>query len=330
MKTTANTQPSTGPDAGEISVLVYTAGQYRLGINLSKVREITRLLPVKAVPYSHPMIRGVFELREHLVPALDLREWLQVEDPAAANPKIIIAEFLGLRIGFLVDGVEGIQRLPWSRIHPPDRIKRFSSDILGTINREDGLINLLDYERIVLTINPEVILPARAVEKSSKRLAQLRRSRNVWIVEDSRTVRDFLKDHLMRHGYTGIMFFENGRHALDTLEVIHKKRKPAAGGEGGQEQEREGADVIITDIEMPVMDGYQFIKTIKSDPRTMHIPVILFSALLSAGNKLKGELVNADAQLSKNEGGNLVHLLDRFFFKEEFGLQLSGSTGGTR
>lgn len=74
-------------------------------------------------------------------------------------------------------------------------------------------------------------------------------------------------------------------------------------------------DIIITDIEMPVMDAYTFIKTIKEDEVLRGIPVILFSSLIAAGNKLKGELVQADAQLSKSDSSSLVSLMDRLVFR---------------
>lgn len=292
----------------EIGILIYDTGDYRLGINLGKVREITRLLPVKTVPYAHPVVEGVFELRRQLTPALNLRSWLDVGGKYPDSAKIIIAEFLGLRVGFIVDNVDRIYRLQWKDIHPPERIKRFSKEVLGTVKIDNRIINLIDYENIVLTINPEVIPRETGAGKDSRKLVEKRKTKSVWILEDSATIRDFLKNYLKEHGYTNIIFFENGKHALETLEVFKRRRNVT-----GDETER--VDLIITDIEMPEMNGYSFIKTVKEDNALKSIPVILFSSFISSEHKLRGDMVNADAQLSKSDSSNLVHLMDRFIFK---------------
>lgn len=305
--------------AKEISVLVFHAGQYRLGINLAKVREITRLPKVKTVPYSHPVVAGVFELRGGLIPLIRLDRWLdpdgqeQQDEQSLLVSRVIIAEFLGLNVGFQVGLVEGIRRLDWNGIEPPERIKHFSADILGTVKScDDGmLINLIDYENIVLTVNPEIILPDSGTVERSERLKEKRKSKAIWVIEDSHTVRDFLKHHLKDNGYTDIVFFENGKHALETLTIL-KKEKRSKSAAGNSENH---VDLIISDIEMPVMNAFEFIKTIKIDPFFKTIPVVLFSSLLSPESRLKGELVEADAQLSKSDSARLVPLIDRLVFR---------------
>jgi two-component system chemotaxis response regulator CheV len=298
-------------EAREIDILVFNVGEYRLGISLGKVREITRMPVIKSVPYSHPAVRGLFELRNQLIPALDLRVWLGAGGECPGTGRAIISRFMGLTAGFLVDGVERIHRINWRDIEPPDTIKRFSDDILGTVKLEGGLINMIDYERVVLDINPDVILPQSPVRKDSKKLVERRGGASIWIVEDSRIVRDFLKHLLTEKGYTDIIFFENGRHALETLSIIKKQRN----GKRGQYGETGRVDMIITDIEMPVMDGYTFIGKVKADEVLRDIPIIIYSSLFAAGDKLKGEVVAADAQLCKSDSTNLVRLIDRFIFK---------------
>lgn len=305
--------------AKEISILVFHVGPFRLGINLAKVREITRLPVVKSVPYSHPVVAGVFELRGKLIPLIRLDRWLDVRQQEDENEntrrvsRVIVAEFLGLRVGFQVGLVEGIRRLEWNDIEPPERIKRFSGEILGTVKSsdEDHLINLIDYEHIVLTVNPEIILPHAGAETRSERLKDKRKSKSIWVIDDSRTIRDFLKNHLKENGYTDIVFFENGKHALETLSSLKK------GGRGKYRQKagQNRVDLIISDIEMPVMNAYTFIKSIKEEPRFKTIPVVLFSSLISPESRLKGELVEADAQLSKSDSARLVPLMDRLAFR---------------
>jgi two-component system, chemotaxis family, chemotaxis protein CheV len=293
----------------EIGILIFNIDRYRLGINLGKVREITASTSLKPVPYAHPLIEGVFELRNRLVPVINLRKWLRLEQEhkITGSSKIIITEFLGLRVGFLVDNIEKIHRTGWQNVSPPEAIKRFTPDILGILKIDDCLINLIDYEKIVLSINPDAIIPESQRKKDSKKLVEKRKSRAIWIIDDSNTIRDFLRHHLSDSGYTNLIFFENGKHALETLAVLEKKKQLK-----GDQTER--VDIIISDIEMPEIDGYTLAKTIKSDQLLKTIPVILFSSLLSSDNKLKGEVVEADAQLSKSDSINLVNLIDRFIF----------------
>jgi two-component system chemotaxis response regulator CheV len=311
-----DTRNSAGVETGTIGILVFNTGPYRLGINLGKVREIIRQPVIKPVPYSHPIVEGVFELRSRLIPALNLRAWLELDSRYLEPPRVVITEFLGLQIGFLVDRVDRIIRVEWTDIEPPAGIKRFSPLILGTVRTEQngGLINLIDYEHIVLSINPEVILAETRGRRDSKSLVKKRADQSIWIVEDSKTIRDFLKELLKENGYTNIIFFENGKHALDTLTVIKKKLRHAWETVGtGEDTDR--VALIITDIEMPVMDGYAFIKAVKSDNRLRTIPIILFSSLIASENKLKGEIAAADAQLAKSDSANLIGLMDRFIFK---------------
>ena len=168
----------------EIDILVFNVGEHPLGISLGKVREITRVPVVKSVPYSHHAIRGLFELRNQLIPALDLRAWLEIKGESPGTGRAIIARFMGLTTGFLVDSVDRIYRINWRDIEPPNFIKRFSDDILGTVKLEERLINMLDYERIVLDINPDVILPHSPERKDSKKLVERRGGKSIWIIQE--------------------------------------------------------------------------------------------------------------------------------------------------
>lgn len=297
---------TSGIETGSIGILIFSTGPYRLGINLGKVREIIKPPNIKDVPYSHPVVQGVFELRNRLIPALSLRNWLGEDDRYPDSARVIITEFLGLQVGFMVDGVERIHRAPWDAVEPPVRIQRFSRHILAAVKLEDGLITLIDYEHIVLSINPDAVLAHTQTRKDSKALTEKRKTKSIWILEDSKTIRDFLKEHLKKNGYTNIIFFENGKHALDTLDVVKTRLKH------GDDSDK--PDVIITDIEMPVMDGYTFIQSVKTDEALRRIPIVLFSSLITSENKLKGEIADADAQLAKSDSANLVPLMDRFIF----------------
>jgi len=296
----------------EITILIFQVDNFFLAINLLKVKEITRCQKVKPIPYTHPLIPGVFELRNQIIPALNIRHWLGRTPIYPHNYKTIIVEFLGLTVGFQVDAIQGIQHLYWQDIHPPDRIARFSQQVMGTIIANEQLVYMIDYEHIVLSINPEVIPSTINNKHASKKLEEKRKNQTIWIIEDSKTIRDFLKNLLMENGYSNLYFFENGQHAIETL---YKDRTGQPQSNNSPHFDHNGVNLIITDIEMPVMDGFTLIKILKQDPLTKSIPIILFSSFVSSEHKLKGEIVQVDAQLSKSESNNLIALMDRFIFR---------------
>jgi two-component system, chemotaxis family, chemotaxis protein CheV len=157
-------------DNSRIGLLVFHVGDYCLGINLENVCEISSIPAIKAVPSSHPVIVGLFELRRGLIPAISLRTWLDLEHQDSQEAKVIIARFLDLTIGFIVDRVEGIKRIPRSDIEPPGPIKRYSSQVLGTVKNGDNgrLITLIDYEHILKTVNLDLVLTPDETGAQSK------------------------------------------------------------------------------------------------------------------------------------------------------------------
>ena len=141
----------------EVDILVYQLGPYAFGMNLSKVRELVRFRNSIPVPYSDPIVSGVFELRKHILPLIDMRRWVSLENVYPEGTKIIIAQFLGTSLGLKVDRVERIYRIPWKDIASPELIRPFSSIILGTIKLGDRLVNLLDYEAMTLGLSPRLM-----------------------------------------------------------------------------------------------------------------------------------------------------------------------------
>ena len=164
--------------------------------------------------------------------------------------------------------------------------------------RSDSMILLLDFEKIVLEINPETGFSVDTIRKLGERE---RSNKKIVIAEDSPMLRQLLKDTLTEAGYSNLQFFENGKLAYDYLEEVSEK-------EGSIE---EHVQFVITDIEMPQMDGHHFTKKIKSHSILQVLPVVIFSSLITSDLRHKGEQVGAIEQISKPEIEELILKIDK-------------------
>ncbi|HKM34911.1 MAG TPA: chemotaxis protein [Lachnospiraceae bacterium] len=281
----------------ELEVLEFTIGGNSYGINVAKIKEIISYQSVTPVPNAHPSIEGIFMPRDKMITAIDLKNCLQrgVSEPGGL---FIVTNFNKLDIAFHVESVVGIHRLSWAEIIKPDSTVGSDSTALGIIKVDNKLIIILDFEKIVADINPETGL----------RMNQLDALRNrnrydvpILIVEDSVLLNRLIVDALHQAGYVNITHTANGKEAYIFIDEAKKN---------GSLQER--VKCVITDIEMPIMDGHHLVKLLKSDDATKNIPVIIFSSLVNDEMRLKGEQLGVDAQLSKPEIGDLVKVLDRF------------------
>ncbi len=201
-------------------------------------------------------------------------------------------------IAFHVDSVIGIHRVSWADIIKPGATVTTSEDGISTgIIKIDGkLIIILDFEKIITDINPETGLKVTEIEALGTRT---KTDTPILVAEDSALLRKLIVDSLKKSGYENIIKTENGEEAW---EYICKCRD-----EGNLEKK---VALLITDIEMPLMDGHRLTKLVKSDETTKEIPIIIFSSLVNAEMRRKGEELGADAQLSKPEIGNLVKVID--------------------
>lgn len=282
----------------ELEILEFTLAGNSYGINVAKVKEIIPYQTVTPVPNSHPSIEGIFMPRDTMITAIDLMNCL---GRGEAEPKglFIITNFNKLDIAFHVDAVLGIHRVSWRDIIKPDLTISTADDSVATgIIKKDGkLIIILDFEKIVSDINPETGLKVSELKELGERK---RSSVPILVAEDSPLLNKLIVDSLKTAGYVNLIHTENGQKAYD---VICQCKEDGS--------LREHVRCIITDIEMPEMDGHRLTRLVKEDPETADIPVIIFSSLVNDEMKRKGEALGADAQLSKPEIGNLVRIVDR-------------------
>lgn len=286
----------------ELEVLEFELDGNAYGINVAKIKEIIPYQSVTPVPNSHPSIEGIFMPRDTMITAIDLKNCLQ-RGTSEQGGLFIITNFNKLNIAFHVDAVRGIHRVSWENIISPGATVSNAEESISTgiVKLDNRLIIILDFEKIVTDINPETGLTVSEIDEMGVRG---RRQTHVLIAEDSVLLNRLIVDSLKAAGYTNLIHTCNGQEAYD---VIAENKKNGT--------LKDSVQCVITDIEMPIMDGHRLTKLIKDDPATADIPVIIFSSLVNEEMMRKGEALGADAQLSKPEIGNLVRVIDELVGK---------------
>jgi two-component system, chemotaxis family, chemotaxis protein CheV len=275
--------------------------RWYFGVNVSKVLEIIRLPKITALPSTpHPCVAGTFNLRSKVIPLLDLAIWLGIKVEEGGKPIVIVSEFNRIVNAFLVSGVTRIHRLSWENVEPPSGyVSNFSEhSFTGVVKFSDHIVLLLDMERIIWDINPNL-----AMQNEPDKEATVERSEahvyKAMVVDDSTSIRKMIASVLERDGYH-VYPDVNGKEAWDRLVSFKEKSLAEA---------RPISDfihIVVTDIEMPAMDGHNLCRRVKDDPVLKDLPVILFSSLINDALFHKGRSVGADDQVTKPEIGTLT------------------------
>lgn len=288
----------------ELEVLEFTLGNNYYGINVAKIREILTYQPVTPIPNAHPCVEGIFMPRDTMMTVVNLKRCLGMPD-GEDEGLFIITNFNKLNIAFHVDQVIGIHRVSWEDIIKPDSTinTEDNSASTGVIKLEGKLVVILDFEKIVTDISPETGLKVSDVDNMPDRE---RSDSTILIAEDSPLLSKLITDCLRKAGYTKLIITANGQEAWDKLTEMKKA--------GTVKQD---VQCIITDIEMPLMDGHRLTKLCKTDDELKSIPLVIFSSLVNDEMRRKGEQLGADAQLTKPEIGMLVDAIDKLIAKSE-------------
>ena len=285
----------------EVEIVEFSIENTIMGINVIKVKEIINpLVPVK-LPNAHPCLEGIIQLRKEIIPVIDLGKFLGF--PPSANPqqdKFIVSEFNQNKYAFHVHTVSRIHRITWEQIEKPSDITQSDqSSLIGIIKLDQKMILLLDFEKIMVDISPSLANQSAAIRAMGDRSVS---SKHIMIAEDSPMLRKLLLDYLPQIGYPNITFYTDGRQALEQLLKIAEEH-----GENFPDV----VNILITDIEMPQMDGHYLTKTIKDHPVLRKLPVVIFSSLITDDLRHKGVSVGADEQISKPEYEKLSHIIDQ-------------------
>lgn len=265
------------------------------GVNVAKVVEIIRMQSATAMPQMrHPAVMGAFPHRDgKVVPLVNLGCYLDknVMQPNE-DAKIIVTEFNNIVTGFVVSGVNRIHRLSWSEVEAPGTFLQNMSrnSITGVVRLEGRVVFLLDMESVVAELDPSLAI---RLGKFNDRPEIGNRIFTVLHADDSGNVRNLVKMLLEKSGRFNVIQTASGEEAWEKLVALKRQSIETA------TPMRELIQAVISDIEMPRMDGLTLCKDIKDDPVMNYLPVALFSSLITERLEHKGESVGADAQFAK-------------------------------
>jgi two-component system chemotaxis response regulator CheV len=268
------------------------------GVNVAKVVEVIESPNLEIKDYAvNPSFLGTIPLRNMVLPVIDLSVWLGLERNRHDHETIIVTEFSQSVQGFLVSGVVEIQRLNWKELIPPgDYIRRMNTkSIIGMVDKGDHYIQLLDLEHIVSDLNPKSAADLwNTTVRSSKEYRAL-------VAEDSPTIREMLDKNLTNSNFQ-VKIVDNGEEALRFLTDIKEHARAE------KKKVKDFLEIVISDIEMPLLDGFTLTKKIKTDEELQDLPVILYSSIITDELRHKGESVKADVQVSKPEMNKMAEM----------------------
>ncbi|MHC1701822.1 MAG: chemotaxis protein [Humidesulfovibrio sp.] len=263
--------------------------RHSFGVNVAKVMEVIESPGLEPLPSAtHPSFRGIIPLRSHILPVIDLAVWLNIAKAPAPLDNVIVTEFSKAITGFVVSGVTGIHRVGWPEVIPPDGYlpKAGIQAIIGLVERDGHFIQLLDLETIIADLSPEDDPgTAAATFVAPRELKAL-------VADDSATIRLMLQKSLTRAGITPTIT-SNGQEALETARALARQ------AQAEKRPIQDFLDIIISDIEMPLMDGFTLTKNLKHDAVLRDLPVVLYSSIITDELRHKGQSVGADRQISK-------------------------------
>lgn len=263
-------------------------GQQLYGINVFKVREVLQCPKLTVMPKSNPVVRGVANIRGATIPIIDLgmATGAKALERGVNDTFVIITEYNTKIQGFLVHSVERIVNMNWEEIHPPPKGTGRDHYLTAVTRVDNQLVEIIDVEKILAEVapTPETISVGVVDEETQAKALTLR----VLTVDDSSVARKQVSRCLQTVGVE-VVALNDGRQALDYLQrMVEEGKKP-----------EEEFLMMISDIEMPEMDGYTLTSAIRNDPRMQKIHIILHTSLSGVFNQAMVKKVGADDFLAK-------------------------------
>jgi two-component system chemotaxis response regulator CheV len=282
-----------------------TGRRETFGINVFKVREVMRTPPITAAPDMQSSVKGMVSLRGILVPVVDLAEYVGMQ-PESPRDIMIVTEYNGHTQGFLVEAVDTILRLDWAQMRVPPEM--LTANLGGLVTAVTELVD----NRLVMMLDVERVLAETAKQDDEYKFTAIepldREDLTVLYADDSSVARNQVERTLQVLGIKGIPTV-NGRMAWEELQKI------ASYAEAAGRKVSDIVQLVLTDVEMPEMDGYILTKNIKSDPRFADIPVIMHSSLSSMSNMQLGKSIGVDEYVPKFEPQRLAETLARLILR---------------
>jgi two-component system chemotaxis response regulator CheV len=260
------------------------------GVNVAKVREIIQRPKLRPMVNAPPSVAGIMTLRDKVLPVIDLGHILGASSEQEPN-RIVVLEFNRVIVGVLVSSVSRIYRLSWEQVEAPDRISS-GSYVTGLVKMEDRIILILDFERILAEMYQEGAINAL---ESQELIGYSGENRKILVADDSAFIRLQICSSLRGAGYT-VEEATNGEEAWNYVS-----ERIAQGNFD--------LDAVITDVEMPKMDGLHLVSRIRGEASLAELPVFVFSSLASDDNIKKWEKLSICGVLTKPDLPKLVDIL---------------------
>ncbi|MCL2754560.1 MAG: chemotaxis protein [Oscillospiraceae bacterium] len=278
-------------ETNDLELLEFLVGGEHFGINIAKVSEIIIHCSLTPVPHASREVEGVFMHRDKIVTVIDLHEVLDIPKPEVERTLLIVCDFDQISVAFDVTTVKGIQRLKWTQVEMPPTITGNIDDSVatGVTKIDEHIMMILDFEKIVCDMNKGKDFELGEVGEI-KTPDSFDFNRKVVVVDDSVFLNKVIVKELRKCGFTNIMSFYNGKEAWNYINKL--KELPAGEGEIG---------VIISDIEMPLMDGLTLLRLIRTDKAIAKTPFVMFSSLIHENVRQKGDEAGANAQFSRSQ-----------------------------
>lgn len=289
----------------ELELLVFELADGVYGINISKVVEIAPAVFVTKLPNSDNVIEGVYNSRGEIVSVINLYQITHNTPLENEKSMFIVCNFNQMTVAFHVGRVRGIERISWEEIKAPPAVSSGSAHakkyglLTGIADIKDQLTMILDFERIVTEINQDAGLNVHELTTVEKTVEPVYSHKQIVVADDSPMLNKMIVDSLDEMGFKNIKSFKNG---ADAWNYIQTQRE-------GIGKVTDRIACIVSDIEMPQMDGHHLTKRVKSDSVLKEIPVFLFSSLINEQMYAKGKAVGADEQFSKPQIAELVKAL---------------------
>jgi len=286
----------------QLQLMEFIVAGGNFGINVAKVDEIMKYsqYPITPMPNSNPFVEGIFRPRTETMTVINLAAYMGLPPSEDEDRDIlIITKLNNVKTAFHVHGVMAIDNVDLSKIEKPDRTIYGEEEGMatGVAQVQDRLITVIDFEKILMDINPQGAIMTRSLERFGTRPTS---SKPILLAEDSPTLERLVLESLDKVGYSNVTSCPNGKEAWDTL-VKYKSM-------GGNITDH--VSLVITDIEMPVMDGHRLLKLIREDDVLRELPVVIFSTLITDDLRTIGERLKATAQVAKSDIAELVDIVD--------------------
>jgi len=294
----------------EMEIIEFYLGTQSFGINVQKLKEIVPYdaKAVTAIPDSPPSMLGTLLLRGHTIPLINLKGHIRHTAAASEGSRqvVLVCEFNDRINGFLVDGVNQIHRISWQQVQPMAvYIDQFRPRFTGSVSIDGRDILIVDLECIIAEVDPEADLDF-SHRVGELPLEERRAGKKLMLAEDSAIIREGIHRVLTAAGYSDLQVFDNGEDCLRAIVKIAEQAK--AGGEPVEQQ----LNLLISDIEMPRMDGLTLCRQVKKELRLKDVTVLMFSSLINEQMVLKCKSVGADGYVTKPQIPELVGLMDHY------------------